>query len=66
MKVIIGEPVFIAVTYPEELTVASDALLLDHAPPETLFDKLIPEPAQTVEAPNITPGSGNCCTCINL
>jgi hypothetical protein len=57
---IVEVPAAIPVTIPEVPIVATEVLLLDHTPPDVVFDKEVVDDSQTVKAPAIagTVGKG--------
>ena len=55
---IVTLPAVTPVTLPDASTVATEALLLVHVPPETVSDNAVTEPAQTEDAPVMAPAEG--------
>ena len=53
LYVIVTEPELIPVTTPVELTVASDVLEDVHAPPDVVSTRVVLEPAQSADEPDI-------------
>ncbi len=51
-------PAATPVATPDAFTVATDALLLVHEPPDTVSDNVVVEPAQTVVVPVMVPAEG--------